>query len=290
MKKPVIIVICLVVGILLLAGGVFAVCSFVNKNRFKKEELRSCQVSTGGGMLGGYRNVTLRREKDGSAVLEIREKETHADREVTTVCPADPAAFSQLRELVQKYDLYGASKRRYSDMIALDGDTTTLAFSFESTSFRISEDQVLTPKMREGFREVIRCLGTFAIGEGTVTVEPQTATLYLKSGYTLQFIVENAFDGKLDEILSEEREVAAFDDCGIVLAAGERPDCSGADPVQSAAAGTIVYDPESVQIVVLYADRDFEHPVYVLAALDGYVSSACPLIAEMTGSCRLYLN
>ena len=47
---------------------------------------------------------------------------------------------------------------------------------------------------------------------------------------------------------------------------------------------------KSIGIVLLYADCTFDHGVYVLTLLDGYAPSASPLIAEMEGAYRLYLN
>lgn len=290
MKKPIVIIICVAAGLLLIAGVLVAVFSVRENRKFKDAELKSCSVSTGGGMNGGYRNVTLRREKDGSVILEIREKETHEDRERTVTYHADPEAPEQVGELVNRYDLYAASKRPYSDMVVYDGDTTTVSFSYKTGYFSISENQKLNAKMSEGFDAVIRCLNALAVGECETTLEPQTALLYLKSGYTLQFLVDSAFDGKLDGILSKEREVSAFGDSGIVLCTGERPDCADAEPIREGAAGTIVYDTESDAIVILYADHAFDHDVYMLAYLDGYVSYACPLIEEMEGAYRLHLN
>lgn len=252
--------------------------------------LKSCSVSTGGGMLGGYRNVSYSIDKHGRATLEISEKETHADREVTTVYPADPKAAEELAALVEKHDLRKASKQPYSDMIAYDADTTTVSFRLSDGYYSISENQVLNQNMREGFDAIIRYLNSLAIGEGERTVEPQRAYLYLRSGYTLQFLVEDAFDGRLDDILSVEREVSPFGESGIVLCTSEQPDLSGAAPVDSAEGGTIVYDGETGQIVVLYADHAFGHDVWILARIDGYAEHACPLIAEMEGTYRLYLN
>lgn len=252
--------------------------------------LKSCSVSTGGGMLGGYRHVTFSIDRNGEATLEIAEKETHADREVRTVYHVDPKAAEELAALAEAHDLRKASKQPYSDLIAYDADTTSVSFTFSDGYFSISENQVLDKNMTEGFDAVIRYLNALATGEGVRTLEPQCAYLYLRSGYTLQFIVADAFDGKLDDILSEERETSAFGEDGIVLCSGEQPDLSGAEPEQEAAAGTIVYDGESGQIILLYNDHAFGHDVWLLAWLDGYVSSACPLIAEMEGPYRLYLN
>ena len=84
--------------------------------------------------------------------------------------------------------------------------------------------------------------------------------------------------------------MCSFFDSGIILAENAEPDCTDAQTTDKAAAGTIVFDPQSRMIVLLYADYRFDHGVYQLACLDGYVPSACPLIAEMEGMYRLYLN
>ncbi len=252
--------------------------------------LKNCSVSTGGGMLGGYRHVTFSIDRNGEATLEIAEKETHADREVRTVYRADPKAAEELAALAEAHDLRKASKQPYSDLVAYDAETTSVSFTFSDGYFSISENQILDENMTEGFDAVIRYLNALATGEGVRTLEPQCAYLYLRSGYTLQFLVEDAFDGKLDDILSVEREVFPFGEDGIVLCAGEQPDLSGAEPVDSAEGGTIVYDGESGQIVLLYADHTFDGGAWILARIDGYAQYACPLIAEMEGPYRLYLN
>ena len=258
--------------------------------RYRKDVLKSCSVSSGGGMLGGYSESSLSMDKEGNAVLTVRKKETHAEREVTTVYQVDPQALEEIGEMIYRYNLYGASKRPYSKFEVLDGETTTLSFRTEKGYFSISGSQVLTGRMKEGWQAVINRLHTLAAGEGVTTVEPQTAMLYLKSGYTLQFIVEDAFDSRLDEILSEEQEVSAFMNHGIVVHTGQDPDLSGADAVYSASAGDMVYLEKNRQIIILYTDYKSDEPLYILARLSGHVSSACPLIQEMEGLYRMYLN
>ena len=53
MKKALLIIACIIVGILLTAGGVFATLSVIERLRIKNDDLNYCSVSTGGGMLGG---------------------------------------------------------------------------------------------------------------------------------------------------------------------------------------------------------------------------------------------
>ncbi len=283
MKRTILIMLC----ILLATGG--GLCMY-NRSAFKyrNDVLEYCTVSTGGGMLGGYSSYSLMKDNDGNAVLETRYKETHADREKTTVYPVDASAFNELQGMLLKYNMYAASKRPRSPVVVMDGDTTTISFQTEKGYFSISDNQILTGKMAEGWQAIISYMNSLAAGDGVTTLEPQTAMLYLKSGYTLQFLVEDAFDGRLNGILSEEHEVSVYKENGIVLCADENLDVSGAEPEQQIPAGTMVYT--DGKIMILYTDCTFEAPAYVLARLDGYVSSACPLIAEMEGPYRLYLN
>ena len=281
----------LLLGILFIAGGIIMIYPKIAGLKFKNDELESCSVSTGGGMLGGYTNVTLKKDKEGNTVLIVRGKETHEDREVTTTYQADPAAFDRIREMVVKYDLYAASKRRLGPMQVMDGDTTHLSFDFSKDYFSISGEQMLNKNMRNGFNEVRKYLYSLISGEGVRTLEPQTAMLYLKSGYTLRFVVEDRFDGKLDDILGEEREVRRFGEDGIFLApVPEGFDVSGAEALKTGAAGNIVYDSEEGGIILLYNDHEFEQNCYLLAHLDGYIKSAAPLIEEMEGEYSLRFN
>lgn len=264
--------------------------SLTGCSKYKDDELISCSVSTGGGMLGGHRHVSLAKDEVGAAVLTVREKQTHADREVTTVYNVDQQAFDRVREIVNEYNLYGASKRPRSGLEVLDGDTTTISFVYSQGDFSVPDDLALTPKMSKGYREFISYLDSLAAGEGIVTVEPQQAALYLRSGYTLTFIVEDVFDGRMDGVFGDEDTASAFEDCGKVLRTDVSLDTSGAQPVQSADAGDIVYDIESGSIIVMYEGHDFGHGIYILARLDDYPDSACPLIAEMEGPYSLLLN
>ena len=286
MKKVLLILLCL----LLIAGGGFVIVSLLDSKRIEQEELRACTVFTGGGMRGGTSRVSLSKDENGNAVLSVSEKETYADRLVTTVYLVEEAAFDNVKALAVRHHLYSASKRPYSKMRVMDADSTSLSFDFEKNDFSVSEEQVMSRKMREGFRAVIDYLSSLPSGEGVTTKAPQEALLYLKSGYTLQFIVEDVFDGRLDPILGNEHAVSAYQNSGILLVKGEAPALSGAVSVESAEAGTIVYSPKEENIILLYRDMTFPEPVYVLARLDGHVSSAAPLIAEMQGDYSFSLN
>ena len=258
--------------------------------RFRKDTLLSCSVTTGGGMLGGRSSITLKRDAEGNPILVVTSRPTHADREKTVTYPAGEEGFQVIRDLAVKHDLYAASKRPYSKIQVLDGDTTSLRFHFEKDYFSISEQQVMNRSMRNGFDEVIQYLTSMERGEGIETLEPQTAMLYLKSGYTLQFTVVDAFDGKLDAILQEEYEVSRFETSGILLHEPVSLDTEHAESMTAVTRGTAVYDPDSGCIILLYADHTFDHPVFPLMILNGYPDSACPLIEEMEGPYRLYLN
>ena len=275
--------------LLVAAGGIYMLSPVLGGLKFRNDKLERCSVSTGGGMLGGSSEYCLKYGDGGEVVLEVKYKETHADREKTDVYKASPEDLDRLAELAEKYGLYAASKRRYSRMRTLDGDTTTLSFDYSKDDFRISGEQVLSAKMRQGFTEAQDYLRSLAKGMCESYLEPQSARILIR-GYNLHYVVEDAFDGKLDEILTVEREVSRIEDWGISLAPGEGLDTSSAQPLSEAAAGDMVYDSGSGRIVLLYAAHSFEEPAYLLAKLDGYVDSAVPLLMEMEGSYRMYLN
>lgn len=276
-------------------------------HKFREDEFVSCSVSTGGGMTGGSRIVELRREKDGSVTLTVRGREWHYEREEKTVYPASEEAIAHVAEIVNKYSLYAASKRRMSNIEILDGDTTTVSFHFGKRYFSIRQLQRKWPSGRKGYMETIRYLNSLEQGEGVTTREPQHLRLLLH-GYNLFFNVEDAWDGKLDEVLSEDHEVSRFEDCGIVLCAGVELTVGGAgtadgsetvegtetagevQPVTTAEACDIVYAPASGSIILLYGEHAFSEPVYLLAKIDGYAKTAAPLVEKMEGEYSFYIN
>lgn len=262
-------------------------------HKFKAEGLESCSYSTGGGMTGGYRRVTLRKDRKGNRTVSLQYKEIHCDREETTVYPASEEAFAKATEIMKKFHLYGASKRRRSRIQILDGETTTVSFDYVNGDFSIHELQRLNRTMRKGCSEIEGFLDSLLTGDGVTTLEPQEARIHLKSGYTECFEVEAAFDNRLTGILGEEHEVSRFGECGIILCTGETPDLSAGSPVagsEGGAAGNIVYDPESSGIILLYDQHTFDGPVYVLAKLRGYLKTAAPLLAEMEGPYSFRFN
>ncbi len=286
MKKILALVLCLIVA----AGGSFIVIASILGLRYKNGELLECYISTGGGMLGGYSFVKLQRGDDGVATVTVTERETHADREITTTYRASADAFDRVRGVVNSYRLYNARYKKKNVLQILDGDTTTIELTYSKGSFEICDTMLLSHRMSEGFGELVRLLPTLTEGEGTVVTEPQQAKLYLKSGYTLRFFVEDAFDGRLDAILGAENEVGRSGDYGISFGSCEDLDVSGAEPVDRADVGTVLYDPGKKEIVLLYRDHVFDAPVYILARLDGDPASASPLIADMQGEYGFRLN
>ncbi len=288
MPKKVAMIILLCVALTI--GGIVFMLPMIEGMKYRNDELKSCSVSTGGGMLGGYSSATLRKDKDGNATLVIVTRKTHADREITTTYNIDPTELSTIAGMVNDYDLFAASKRPLNGIQVLDGDTTSLSFDYSKGYFNISQEQDLNKKMSEGFHKVKDYLYSLANGEGVISIEPQKAMLYLRSGYTEQFIVEDAFDGRLD-ILNEEHEVAPYHDIGITLVKTQDIHVDDATPITNSNAGTIVYVPSTKEIVILCEDYAFDEQVYQLAHLEDYeVPYATPLIKEMEGTYRLYLN
>ena len=243
-------------------------------------------------MAGGHSGASLKTDmKTGEVTLTITERETHADREVSTVYKRSSEDFEAVREIVNKYNLYNASKKGRSPIQVLDGDTHSVSFDYSKDYFSVSDYQALSRKEIKGLWEVRDYLYSLAPGEGVTTLEPQTAMLYLHTGYTFSFYIDEAFDGKLDEILSEEFEVYGYNEEGTVINKTEDLNTEGVQAVSAASGGEIIYDKETGEIVILYKDCEFGREVYLLATPEHwYQETSEPHIREMEGLYRLYLN
>ena len=278
--------------ILLVAGGVFAMLPIIRGMKFKNDKLLSCGYSIGGGMLGGRSEISLKTdEKTGEVTLIVKEKETHADREVTTVYKRSPEDFERVRALVNEFNLYNASKKGRSPIEVLDGDTHSVFFDYSKGDFRVSDYQALTRKELKGMHALREYLYSLAQGDGVTTLEPQEARLYLKTGYTFTFFVEAPFDGKLDDILANDFEVYKYGNCGTVINKTEDLDTKDAASVSSASGGDIIYDSETGEIVILYDALETGKEIYLLAKAEyWYQESAAPHIEGMEGSYSMTLN
>lgn len=134
-------------------------------SKFKKEDFLGCTISTGGGMLGGYHEISLKRKDDAAGTITFVEREMHNTPEETTVYPASEEVFIKTAELVEKYHLYAASRRKMSGIEILDGDTTTVRFYYRNGSFRIEEYQDINQTMSDGLQKVKKYLSGCAVAE-----------------------------------------------------------------------------------------------------------------------------
>ena len=257
--------------------------------KYKNSDLVYCRYSRGGGMLGGYTNVTLKKEKNGNTVLTVETKQYHYTREVTTTYDVSPDAFDELKKLIFEYDMYGASKAKMSPFQVLDGDTTSISFDFDKGDFRVSDTQALSKKQAEGMREIYRYLVSLKKGEGVTTVEPQQAIIRTE-GYSLIYYIEQPFDGKFDEILSAPFKVYDYEGKGIVINVAAGVDCTEAEIITDGLPGTIVYDQASGKIIALYDDCMFTQPVFLVANMDSHSTNAYELLKRMEGEYSVELN
>ena len=257
---------------------------------FRPEDMRSCTVSAGGGMMGGYSGMYLHREKDGTAVLEVTSREYHSAREVKTGYPMDEAVFEELCQAIRTYSLYSASRQKAHSFQVMDGETETISFSFNDASFRISDTQRLSRKMMEGFGRVRAILNEYRIGEGITTVEPQSGYIHLSSGYTLNFYVEEAFENAIENLAVQDFETSRAEDWGVAVAAGEIPVSDGSEALAAADAGDLIYDPASQQLILLYEEHDFTSDVYRIGYLTNRYNTTFELLREFEGTCSISFN
>lgn len=132
--------------------------------KFKNKPLRSCTVSTGGGMLGGHSEIKVFRDGDGDGTLRISRAETHADPVQTSEYPVPAEVFDKLSEMAYQYALYGASTRRMSKIELLDGDTTSVSFCYDNGDFRVRQLQRMTRRMSKGYCAVLNYMNSLSKG------------------------------------------------------------------------------------------------------------------------------
>lgn len=133
--------------------------------KFRKENFLGCCFTTGGGMLGGYHEIKLRRKNSPEGTITCRSREMHNSEEKTTVCPASEEVFTKVAELAEAHHLYAASRRKMSGIEVLDGDTTTVWFDYKGGDFKIDDYQDINQTMADGLQKVKKYLSGCAAAE-----------------------------------------------------------------------------------------------------------------------------
>ena len=129
MKKVILRILTVILILLILAAVVIRGYDMIIKSRLSGLDLTSARGSRGGGMTGGHSSITFTKEAEGTKVVTEEQEWHNSDlTRVTYMLPAD--AMEQLKDLIIKNRINVLSRRGYSKMRVLDGDTSSLSCSF----------------------------------------------------------------------------------------------------------------------------------------------------------------
>ena len=85
----------------------------------------------GGGMLGDYKSVDVRRADDGKALVTFSESEWYAQEPKVEEYLVSDAILADLEGIFNNYGMAAWHQREFSNMHVDDGPTTSYHFSFE---------------------------------------------------------------------------------------------------------------------------------------------------------------
>ena len=144
----------IVLAIIVLAAAIAGGRQMIVMSRLNALKLSSASWSTGGGMSGGHTSLEIKLDGDHAVAVYERQEWHNSDTERTTyILPAE--AMEQLKDLILKNRLNALSKRGYSDVRALDADTSHFYARFtEGYSFGVSQEQKMTRAESAKFYEV----------------------------------------------------------------------------------------------------------------------------------------
>lgn len=257
---------------------------------------RVCYTS-GGGMTGGSNSIELYRADDGTVTLSTRNKEWHNSRAKGMDYVIEADAFDRFAELANTYDLFGASKRKTSDLIALDAPSDHVFFDVLGedglididASFSISSEQQLSKSEREGYRAVIDALIDLArTHEGTAYLEPRTLSFSL-GGTVFDFVLNNSSASEdlasrtpLDVTLENHGENAKSFHL-------DEPLDTSDTPVATSVVGTVCYSAQDNEVIIFYGLGEATDGLYELAGTG--CSPEIDFLADVEeGPCTVWSN
>ena len=252
----------------------------LKNNKLKDSELIECRYTIGGGMLGGFSSATIKKLKDGSIKYISEHAQTHADRIVTKTYDGTIQDLDRIKELIIKYNMYGASKKGLSPFQVLDGDTRTINFYFDNERFSVSDNQNLSTEESKHFREIINELLGLAKGEAVVEIENHVLVLML-DGYQIAYTL---FDCTATEQLIEYLDEYDFNDYeGVYKYATieHEFDFTNLEKVNDISVGDLCFNDDTKQLLFCYKDFNTSDNVYKLGELEDYTDSAIDLINKM---------
>lgn len=119
------------------------------------EQLKAFSYDCGGGMLGGYESLAVKKIDEGSALVTQSKAEWHHDIPKVSEYKVSAKVLEEIKDIFNEKNMAGWQKKPLSKYQVLDGDTSSFSFSFAKTRTHFSDTQDLPDKWWEGTKEML---------------------------------------------------------------------------------------------------------------------------------------
>lgn len=274
----------IIIGLLLitiLAGGITMAIPIFKNRELDKSNLISCSYSIGGGMMGGFSSLTIRKNQDGSVNYISKNAKTHADRIVTKTYSASDEDLQTIKKLVIDYNMYSVSKKGLNPIQALDGDTASMSFMFDNgQSFRVSDNQDLSRAEMDKFNDIVKVLSGLAKGEAVVEIENHVLVLIL-DGYQIAYtLIESNATEQLIENL-DKCKFYRYEDSAQVAVLNKEIDTADLNKTKQLIKGGLYYDANNKELIFAYDGCEYKEEVYQIGEIEDDYESSFELIKKM---------
>lgn len=261
------IIIFIVLAVLI---GVFAVSQVSSGGIVvsPKSDLQSVYYSNGGGMLGGFESRRLEIHEDGTGTLTTEYASWHGARTRTCIYEVDADLVTRMCELIDEYELWEASTRPDSELIAYDADTWHISLDFENEDFSFNENQELTKKDREGVSALLGLMSEMTAG-GAIsdTLSPRKVMMSF-DGYTYTFLVNDSQAATdLCDLCPMDLTASLVDDEFVLPLPGVL-DVSDCPESEGGRTGDLLYNPDTDELVIESESYDAKDGYYLLGEME----------------------
>ena len=163
----------IIAGIIVLIMAIVMIAmNIIVMSDSRNHKIISAYWSVGGGMTGGHTSINIRRIGD-EAVVVTESQEWHNSDLVKTEYKLSEDVFEELEELVYKARIPVLSRRGYTKMFALDGDTFSFSCYYDNGhSYSVSQTQRRSNAETKKLMAIRDYLYSLTGGEGVTEVIP----------------------------------------------------------------------------------------------------------------------
>ena len=161
---------------------------FGNHVVIRDKHLNAYQYSSGGGMTGGYRNISVKRW-EGQALISFESADWFSEDPTVSEYLADIAVLDEIEAIVRKYKMNHWNRKKFTDLFVHDGESHSYQFIFDDAYINFSS-QIYPEKYGSKLAEI-----------GSVIEK------FVRDGEKLPGLVNQKIDGDAQHSLPEGKSV-----------------------------------------------------------------------------------